>query len=395
VQWADLAVSALAWNSASTSGRDTQLYIPGAADGTTLLIRARTRNQLAASDWSIQIAHTVLGKTEPPATVAAITVSGNQVAFTPVTDIDLAGYRLRFNYGQDTWWDYAADLHDGLITESPYTLERMPTGECTVMVKAVDTTGNESAAAAWAVYVFPEPLVANVLLDYPQHPAFAGTVTDGALVGVELQADATDNFWAPADSPFWTPSAEDFWGTSQYAAMVYEFAVAPTEPGVVRLLLAITGSYKVEYQTGGGDPFWEPAADPFWSPADESFWGTPTAWQLWPGELAVDGAIEVRFRITTAPGTVQGVITEITAVLDVPDIAERLAGVAVASGGTRLAITQAYHGIKTVHLTVHSGGTGTSARIVDKDPAMGPLVQVINSAGTAVAGTVDADIQGY
>lgn len=395
VQWADMAAPALAWNSTSTSGRDTQLYIPGAADGTTLLIRARTRNQLAASDWGTQIAHTVLGKTEPPANVAAITVSGTQVAFTPVTDVDLAGYKLRFNYSQDTWWDYAAALHDGLITESPYTLERLPVGECTVMVKAVDTSGNESATAAWAVYSFPEPLVANVLLDYPQHPTFPGAVTDGALVGSVLQADALDDFYAPADGPLYLPSTEAMYLPSQYAAMGYEFSVSPTEPGVLRLLVTITGAYRIEYQTGGGEPMFEPTADPMFEPVDEALFGTPSAWQLWPGELAVDGAIEVRFRITLAAGELQGVITEVTAVLDVPDVAERLPAVAVTSGGTRLPITQSYHAIKTVHLTVHSGGTGTSARIVDKDPALGPLVQVINASGTAVAGTVDADIQGY
>ncbi len=343
----------------------------------------------------LRLLYAVRGLSAPPPNVQAVTVSGPVVTWPAVNVPDLAGYVVRFNYGQDAWWDYAAPLHTGLVTETPYRLERTPTGECTVMVKAVDTSGNESEAAASAVYVFAEPLVANVLLSYDQHPTFTGTVTDGALVAGSLLADATDNFWAPDAAPFWSPSAEDFWGTSLYAAMVYEFSVSATEAGTLVLQLGVTGSYRVEYQTGGAEPIWSPGADGFWAPADDVFWGVATAWQLWPGSLVVDGTLEVRFRITTAPGAVRGAINTVTAVLDVPDVAERLAAVAISSAGTRLPITQSYHAIKTVHLTVHSGATGTSARIVDKDATLGPLVQVINPAGTAVAGTVDADIQGY
>ena len=394
VQWS-VAADDLVWNAAAVTARETQLLLAGAPDGAVIIIRARTRNQLAVSDWGVQIVHTVVGKTEPPATVQAVTVSGTQVAWTPVADADLAGYRLRVNYGSDTWWDYAAPLHEGLITESPYTLERVPAGECTVLVKSVDTSGNESEAAAFAVYAFPEQSVANVLLSYAQHPTFPGTVTDGAQVAGELHAAALDSFYSPADGPLYLPSADPMYPPSQYAAMAYEFAVSPTEAGTLRVQATIIGANRVEYATGGADPLYTPTGDPLYSPADEALYGTPSDWQLWPGSLAVDGTTEVRFRIALAAGDVQGVISAITAVLDVPDITESLAAVAIGSAGTRLPITKTYHGIKTVALAVHSGGSGTSARIVDKDAALGPLIQVINTSGSAVAGTVDAQIQGY
>ena len=394
VQWAVVA-NDLKWSAQSVTARETQLLLTGAPDGAAIIIRARTRNALAVSDWGVQIVHTVVGKTEPPATVQALTVSGTQVAWTPVPDVDLAGYHLRFNYGRDTWWDYAAPLHEGMVTESPYTLERVPAGECTVLVKAVDTSGNESAEAAFAVYAFPEQAAANVLLSYARHPTFPGTVTDGSLVSGELEAAALDSFYKPADGPLYQPSADPMYPPSQYAAMAYEFAVSPTEAGTLRVQTTISGAYRIEYATGGADPLYAPTGDPMYAPADEVLYGTPGAWQLWPGSLAVDGTTEVRFRITLAAGDVQGVISAITAVLDVPDITESLSAVAIASGGTRLPITKTYHGIKTVALTVHSGGSGTSARIVDKDAALGPLIQVINTSGTAVAGTVDAQIQGY
>jgi hypothetical protein len=232
-------------------------------------------------------------------------------------------------------------------------------------------------------------------LSYPMHPTFPGAVSLGTLISGELVADALDDFYAPSDGPMYLPSADPMYLASQYTPMGYEFTVIPTELGTLRLALSITGGYTIEYQTGGGDPMYTPTGDPLYETPEDYLYGTPSAWQLWPGALEVDGSIEVRFRITLDAGETQGVISALTAVLDVPDVTERLAAVAVGSGGTRLPITRSYHAIKTVHLTVHSAGSGVAARIVDKDEALGPLVQILDVSGAAVAGTLDADIQGF
>ena len=395
VQWSALSADGLAWNGETTSARDTQVYLTGVPDGQFILLRARTRNNLAVSDWSEQVRHFVVGKTAKPADVQVVTVSGIQVAWTTIQEVDLAGYKLRFNYGNDRWWDYAAPLHDGLITESPYRLERIPAGECTILVKAVDTTGNESEAAAFAVYVFPEAPVSNVLLSYPQHPAFAGTLTNCTLVSGELRAVALDDFYSPADAPMYLPSEEAMYLPSQYAEMVYEFSLQPAEAGTLLLQTTIAGAYRIEYASEDSARMYEPPSDPMYLPLDDPFYGTPSAFQLWPGALAVDGEIAVRIRITVAGGADQGVISAVTAVLDVPDVNETVIAVAVAAGGTRVPIAETYNAIKAVGLTVYSGGTGVSARIVDKNPTLGPLVQIINSSGVGVAGTLDAVIQGY
>ena len=154
--------------------------------------------------------------------------------------------------------------------------------------------------------------------------------------------------------------------------------------------------FLIEYQTGGGEDFYgTPDTDPMWVPSDELVYGTPSAWAVWPGSIEVDGTIEVRFRITVQGGQVQGAIRSLAAVVDVPDIAESLEDIAISAAGTRLPITKSYHAIKTVQLTVQAGGTGRNALIVDKNPTLGPLVQIFNAAGTAVDDVLDADIQGY
>jgi hypothetical protein len=375
------------------SGRSNTLSWRGGLDERWHL-ELRTFGDTRASE-PFRLFYDVVGLRAKPADVQAVTVSGNQVAWPPVDALDLAGYKLRFNYGNDRWWDYAAPLHDGLVTESPYPLERIPAGECTILVKAVDTTGNESETAAFAVYVFPEAPVSNVLLSYPQHPAFLGTLTNCTLVSGELRAVALDDFYSPPDAPMYLPSEEAMYLPSQYAEMVYEFLLQPAEAGTLLLQTTIAGAYRIEYASEDSARMYEPPSDPMYLPLDDPFYGTPSAFQLWPGALAVDGDMAVRIRVTVAGGADQGVISAITALIDVPDLVETLPAVSVASGGTRLPIAQTYNAIKTVALTVYSGGSGVSARIVDKNPTLGPLVQIINTSGVGVAGTLDAVIQGY
>jgi hypothetical protein len=282
VQWA-VAAPLLQWQSVSTSGRDTQVVLSNAPDGQTVIIRARTRTTLAVSDWGAQIAHLVIGKTQPPATVSAVTVSNTQIAWTPVSDIDLAGYVLRFQYGENTWWPSAGALNDGLITESPYALERVPQGPCTVMVKAVDTSGNESAEAALAFFNFPAAQPANILLSYPQNPTFPGAISSGSVVSGSLRAANLDEFYMPVDGPMYLASNDPMYLSGQFAALSYEFSANPTFPGTLLLQTVITGGYTIEYQSGGADPMFAPVGDPMYSPVDEIIFGTPSVWQLWPG----------------------------------------------------------------------------------------------------------------
>jgi len=91
----------------------------------------------------------------------------------------------------------------------------------------------------------------------------------------------------------------------------------------------------------------------------------------------------------------QGLIGSVVAQIDVPDKTIRLPDVAIATGGTRLAIGNGWRSVVIVSLTLHSdGGSATTARVVDKATS-GPLIQCFNASGAATAGTVDAYVQGY
>lgn len=340
----------------------------------------------------------VQGLRTPPPNIESISASGDNISWPPLVGVpDLAGYLLRFQYGNNPWWESATPFFDGVVTDNPYQATRRPQGLVTILAKAIDTTGNESVDPVWVSYVFPEVPVSNVLLDFPQSPTFPGVITGGTVVGGELLADDTDFFWEPSTSPLYSPASEDFYLASQFGELIYEFLFTPTDLGTLVLQYEIEGDgFLIEYQTGGGEDFYgTPDTDPMWEPSDELVYGVPSTWAVWPGSIEVDGTIEVRFRITIQGGLAQGAIRSLVAVVDVPDITESLEGIAISAGGTRLPITKTYHAIRTVQLTVQAGGTGLSANYLDKNPTLGPSVQIFNAAGTAVAGVLDADIQGY
>jgi hypothetical protein len=339
----------------------------------------------------------VQGLRAPPPDVTDLVINGEIASWTPVDVPDLAGYLIRFQYGDNAWWDTAVPLHTGVITESPYNLTRRPQGDVTVLIKAIDTTGNESVNAAAYRYGFSEIVVKNPVVTLDQHPTFPGDITGGTVSGGDLEADDLDEFYEPALGPMYLPEADPMYGTSQYGEMVYEFGVASTEAGILVLQYSIAAeTLLIEYQTGGSDPMYEPSADPMYEPTDEAIYGEFGEWAIWPGSLDFDGASEVRFRLTLSAGLSQGVIYELTALIDAPEISEVVDDAAIGSGGTRLTLTNTYRVIRSVQLTVQSdGGSGVTPRVIDKNPTLGPLVEILNSSGTAVAGLLDAEIRGY
>lgn len=340
---------------------------------------------------------TILGKTAPPADVSNFRISGDTLSWAEVTDVDLAGYRLRFNYGANTYWDTATPLHEGLILANPYTLTVRPSGTVTLLLKAVDTSGNESANAASIVLELGDQLISNILFSTAEHTAFAGTKTYCAVDAGVLKAAALDRFFYPPDEAAFSPGTEGAFSGSVYADMVYEWYFDAPDDGTVLLQYTLEASgFNIEYRLGDQSAAFLPGADAAFTPADEAFFGSLTDWAGWPGALEIPSLQRIYFRITLAGGNTRGQISALTSILDVPDVVENFNDIAISAGGTRLPITKTYRVIQNVKLTLQAdGGSGVGVRIKDKSETLGPLVEVINSSGTSVAGVLDATTQGY
>lgn len=386
-------------------GASTEAWILGVEDGVAYDLRVRFQNTIGVrSDWT-QISHTVVGKTALPSDVALFTIEGTRLTWTPVSDADVAGYRLKFQFGVNRSWGDANALHNGLVTESPFDLQIVPSGATTLMLKAVDTSGNESENPAVILWNFGDAIVANVVETFDLKAAgFVGTKTNGTVSGGNLVADvlASPLMWNADDAAdFWSwDSAQLIWSTTMYKQMTYVDSVTITQAlSGSRLTIAATVAgdpWSIEYRENSQKAMWDADATSLMWAADSStlMWDDP-AWITWPGAIEVTDTI-IDLRVTTGQATTQGEISELVVTVDAPDIVENLNDVSILAAGTRLAITAGFSVIKNVQLTVQNdGGSAITARTEDKSATLGPLIKCLDAAGSATTGLVDARVQGY
>lgn len=385
-------------------GDSTQTFIAGVDDGEPYDIRVRFRNSLGSfSPWSA-ISHKVVGKSEPPSNVTVFTVEGKRFTWTHVTDVDVAGYRIRYQPGVNRSWGNAIPMHTGLLTHSPFVAEILPSGSATIMIKAVDASGNESGNPAVIVANLGDALVANVVETFDlQVAGWPGALTGGSIDGSNhLAATSTTLMWnSDASAAMWgSDSTALMWHASSYLEMQYEDRITVTgalDGSQMTLSADVAGDpWMIEYRENSPALMWDAdGTTPMWDSDDSMLmWDTPD-WLPWPGSVTARNSI-YDVRITTGAGLTQGVVSAFTVTLDAPDVEETFDDVTIASGGQRLALTKTFQVIKNIQLTVQSDGGGAlTARYDDKDAALGPYVRCLDAAGLDTAGTLDARIQGY
>jgi len=398
------------WNEAQLRGDATQIFLQPVQDGQAYYIRVSFENSIARSAWT-QIGHTVVGKTAPPSDVTNFTINGSTLSWSPVTDADLDGYRLRFQAGLSQSWGDAVWLHgqggvqQDVLTSPPFTIpSNIGVGQATLMVKAVDTSGNESLDAAILVTNLGSPAIANAVQTFDRKASgFPGTKTNCAVDGSgNLAANSTTLMWGTNDAAaMWSADSTTLmWAASNFAAMTYEDRVVTAgarSGSKLTISAAIQGSpWTLQYRENSTKAMWSAdGSTPMWaSDSSTAMWDTPP-YQAWPGSIIVFPDTMIDVLVTAGQGATQGKISGLTLTLDAPDISETLAKPKISSGGTRLPITKSYVAIKSVlPVVVSDGGTAVSAKQEDTQ-STGPLVKTYDGTGTAVNGHVNARVEGY
>lgn len=409
IEWqyrtADVGSGAGLWlNADKVGGNQVSAYIQPVTDGVAYNLRGRAISQIGTRGApTAVISHTVVGKTEPPGNVPLLSVDAISLSWLPVGDLDLAGYVLRFNYGNNPSWGTATPINGGLITQSPFDWTLRPSGPVTVLIKAVDTTGNESYLPTPLYTDLGDAPIANVVEAFDFHPLFAGTKTNCTVVGSQLLAASTTSFY-PADlQPFYPVDAAPFYPVDAYAAMVYVtewvYVSAVLAGSQATLQLAYLGDgLLVEYRTGSPEPMYGgDATAAFYEPADEPFYGTQSdeGWQLWPGQTTSRDDI-YQFRITIGSGAVRGTINSMSLVIDAPDIEEVIDDFVIAAGGTVIPLSKPFTVVKGIQATLQAGGSGAVNVITNKANNLAPVITAVNTSLVSVAGaSADLTIKGY
>lgn len=347
-------------------------------------IRVRSVNDVGfVSDW-LEISATVLGKTAPPPDIGTLFLDNGVLVWNyPNEPLDLAGFKIRFHNGDRQTWADATPLHDGLWSATRFNGIGSITGIKTFLVKAIDTTGNESINAGIVVTGLGDTKIGNIFLTYDYAAnTWPGTITDGSInVSNEIEAHQVGGFYnADGGSIFYDQDGSSSFYQGQFLKLVYEFSytVLGADEGsqlTIDAIVSNTPSFQIDYKNPGS-----------------------TVWVPFPGFVtyAEVGVYNFRLSIPAKFGVGAPALSGLVLSLDVDDIVEDIENVAVSNTGVRLPITKTYRKITHVSLTLQTDGSGAdSVKITDKSESLGPLIHTYNAQNVEVASIIDAQIRGY
>ena len=366
------------WQRLIVNRSETTTFITDVKDLDWYHVRARTVNFFDGhSDWTYAPLHQVIGKSEPPGNVTLLEYDGLELRWPTITEPDLSGYLIRYHIGTNLDWGTAVHLHDGVLTSSPYFPPVPPYGFVTLMIKAIDTSGNESAGTASCNFYSPTPVPSNVFATHDFHPVFAGTQDNCTVVGTYLTADTGDSFYGDEAASFYKLDAESFYGPLISERMIYTtdtVTVAAVLMGSAMLLdLDVYGEdVIVEFQINGG------------------------SWIGWPGSVTAT-ASDYKFRVTIGSGHILGEIRAMSMIIDAVDIDETIPNLVIGATATTIPILKTYYEIVAVSATVVGNTTGGIVGLeVDKTNPAAPTILAFDATHTAVTGvTADIIVKGY
>jgi hypothetical protein len=391
----------VSWNNAGTT-KDTTFTIHNALAQKYYLVRIKVENTVGRMSNGVTTPSIfIIGKDDPPPDVDFFTVEelrGRTKRFYWTLNnppIDLAGYKIKYNKGASSFWNNATALHSGLLTQAPFETLAIGSGLYTVMIKAVDNSGNESKNSANIVIGIGDEEVENVIITEEYAPDFVGTKTNCSVIDGQLVVNDNGSLmYTNIDtSPIYTSDNAYFYAAT-FDGMEYEDVFAPDDSGYFFMKFEGQGDYQLFYKKSFPDVMFPSDLAYFWTNDNNQLWIENTNWTPYVNKFAsiVD---EYGIKCVIKPG-VQGIISSLTANVDVPDISEKFNDVIVPINGVRLTPRSPYRNITNVQITLQDdGGTAKSAKILDKNPAYGALIKVYDSNGNATTGLIDAVQQGY
>ena len=383
------------------------IVIRDVQDKQTYDVRVRYTVIGITSAWTTQAGVYVIGKTSPPPAPSGLWLEGGKAlrwAYeTPPRD--LKGFELRYAYGSSVVWSRAVHLHEGTLTGRAYTLPDNLRGTLTFEVRAVDVAGNYSKRGAALILGLGDRPAGNQI--YRLDLKAGGWPGDfhNMEIGGDGVLSSTPDFWpdlyGPSDAePFYGADDAALFYTAEFHAADYIFAFAPGASDIGGTL-AISGTI-----TGAAWGLEFREYNRHW-PVDLSgdLWPVDLAGNLWPGDMQewrpFQGELTIRdvlyeFRLSFAAGFYHSRVEALALTVDTVDREEIVEDVKLAGGYGRVPLSRPFAKIASVTVAIQSSPqNGLMVRIIDKNPAVGPLVEVCNAGGKRTAAIIDAVIRGY
>ena len=381
--------SSSTWLSAGLiSGRSSSEAFFDAQEGESYVARVRAYSDSPSatpSNWETSATHVAVGKTQPPSNVSGFTVTRQpdgtrEFGWTPVTDVDLAGYKIRWFLGSTTDWNAMTELHNGILVASPFETNQLAAGVYTVAIKAVDRSGNESQDATFISSTLGDPRIKNAFIYVHSHlNGWNGTKTNCEVDDFGGKLVASPNYtW----DNLTTWDAWDAWASPSFSSIAYETEVI--DLGVVLtysplVTVVSTGQQTIEVRTSNDNISWSGWSVPSGNVTSRYFQARCTLTQV---------ASEVLYFTsftTIASGEVQ---QESINDVDTSTLGGDL------STGRIIPLTKSYSAIVSVQVALQNVGAGWTWEIINKNTS-GPTIKIYNGSGVSSDALIDVEIKGY
>lgn len=393
------ALDSIWTNIPNVAGSQTEAFIVRVEDGIGYDVRIRSLNFIGKqSPWETIVNHTVIGKSAPPPDVTTFLVQRQpdgtrEFTWTLVIPPkDLAGYKIRFVSGTGGTWGSMSPLHSGILVSSPHETNQLAAGTYTFGIKAVDTSGNESANAKIIETTLDDPRIAGAFSVQDFHKqGWPGTLT-------QCDVDNVTNDLVCGSSTDWDnlPATWDAWtawnNQTPYSTFTFESNEIDLGGDVyftpLTSVAVVNGNAVIEYD---------------WKLDGGSYNGT---WQTVTDPITAR-YIKVRITTTVSPSNAndsrltQGlfiasgeVISEEIIDLDMTDAGFQATQYYLATGDIRLPIQKSYAVVTSVSITLQNVGAGYSWELIDKDITIGPRVKIYDSGGSPANVIIDAVVRG-
>lgn len=352
--------------------------------GKTIYFKFTSFNIFGSNEQSLAevsaYGYTIKERTTIPPDVAAIDVeiSANgtrryYIDFTYPEVNNIAGFRMKYVQGNLPRWETAFDVQDGLLVNFPYETNTVRQGWHTVMIKAVNTSGNESRNYASVLVNFAEPLEDNVLykVDFSDNDWTNVNTSGDLLDDGYIHAKQSNSFWKTPTDSFWGNPTDPFWGEISYTEFELTASVTALAGGNCYFTYDIEGPANIMYRVLNRDNLWKPYATKF--------------------KVEAGDTVEIKF--TSLAGAEETVLRSLIAVIDVPDRQENFENIFIPADGLELPIkTPNYHttAVRLNSMQLVDGQAGFLEFTVA--PC---VVRILNGVGEPLEATVDLTWQGF
>lgn len=293
---------------------------------------------------------------------------------------DIAGFRFKYIQGSVANWNTGFLVQDGLITAQPYETATVRQGVHTIMLKAVDNAGQESANFATCLVDFGEPLEDNVLykLDFSSNH-WSNIQTSGSVMldGYIHSKQNSTHYIAPSNY-YWDSPTANFWGSLMYQDFYVEATLTAPASGNFYVLYDIVNAANILYKVIDRDNIYKQYSTKF----------------------KVNAGERISLRFEAPSGSEETVLKKLIAVIDVPDREEHFEKLVIPAEGLELPIVTPNYQTTAVKIdSISSTLQGTyQLDIVSRTPCKIRFYRINNDAGWSrdpVAVTADVTWQGF